>query len=81
MKRKVQVPGDEVQVDLLASGPGSIPVYAVMHENRVVVIFGAKKPMARIMTCDQANAFVRDLRDAHQALQDDAVIKRMEGEF
>lgn len=81
-RRSVTVPGKELDVQVIITDEKSHAVFAAQHGPDVFVVFYTPgKEAVRVMSCDEANRFVRDVRRAHEALSDDEHISRLEGEF
>jgi hypothetical protein len=59
-------------------------VIAIPHAEKVIMVFFAREsgaPSAWSMTNDEAKKFANDVREAHQAIADDAKIAQLESEF
>lgn len=81
--RKVYVPGISLEVQTIIVDKQKNSVIAVAHDGKVIVVFFSRQhgPSARVMTEDQARKFGKELLEAHQAINDDALIAQMEKEF
>lgn len=82
-RRKVQVQGTPLEVARVVGEGLKNSIIAIPHEGKIVMIFMSDNnvPTAWSMTKEEAGNFSVDVKAAHQALEDDAKIARLEKEF
>jgi hypothetical protein len=83
MKRKIFVPGVPLEVSEVAGDITKTAVIAIPHGERVVMVLYNRNgaPTAWSMTQVEADRFAAAVREAHQAIEDDAKIAELEKDF
>lgn len=83
VNRKVMVPGEPLQVSQVLEDITKNTVFYIAHRERVILLFLSRSspPSAWSMTFDEATKFSADVREAYQAITDDAKIALLEKEF
>ena len=82
-RRRVQVPGEPLDVAVILTDAAKNRVLAVHKDGKVIVVFTSMtgEPTARAMGSAEFKIFASEVIGAYEALTDDVKIRELEKEF